>query len=99
MLNRKIATAIAATFALIAGTAAAADHSSIPSQAIEVGGHWTGKVGRDSTPGRDLTAFPSAAIEFSSIGTDNRMTNVAMNRVTSGYVVAFPSAAREFSSL
>lgn len=97
MNTRNLVAASIAALMMIAGSAVAADNPPFPSQAIEVGGHWTGKVGRDSTPGMDVAVFPSAAVEFSGLADAVMTTRPAQMTMRANQTSPFPSAAIEVS--
>ncbi len=101
MNTRKLVASSLTALMIVAGNAVAAEQAPFPSSAHEVGGHWTGKAGRASTPGNDLAVYPSAGKEFSSIAIDGgfQSGNVARQASPAGHMTAFPSAGREFSSI
>lgn len=99
MNTRKLVASSLTALMIVAGNAVAAEQAPFPSSAHEVGGHWTGKVGRDSTPGKDIGIFPSAAVEFSSVGDVRMAARPARSATRASQASPFPSAASEFSSI
>lgn len=112
MNTRKLVASSLTALMIVAGNAVAEEQAPapFPSSAREVGGHWSGKVGRDSTPGMDIAIYPTAGREFSSLSnvawpgrdaqysvrTGGKFVGTSMREYKSA---VFPSAAREFSSL
>lgn len=98
MNTRKLVAASLTTLMIVAGNAAAAEaQAPFPSSAREVGGHWTGKIGRDTTPGMDLAVFPSAAQEFSSLADAGFTPPKKAIQARSRDGDVFPSAGIEIS--
>lgn len=97
MNTRKLVAYSLTALMIVAGNAVAEEQAPFPSSAHEVGGHWTGKVGRDSTPGKDVAIFPSAAVEFSSVGEVNMAAKAARLTKRTIDTSPFPSASIEIS--
>lgn len=92
-----IASSITALMIFSGNAIAHEERPPFPSSAFEVGGHWTGKVGRDSVPGTGRGVFPSGGRSTVRAQLPAAPTRSTPDRMSGQGGSSFPSAGIEIS--